>query len=319
MRNFYISEKDYEAKMMDTVMPYLSERRSDAYFDGYDKNPIHYVAYKIENSIGSIVVSHGFTESTEKFHELTYYFLLSGYNVFLADHRGHGKSYRTLDDKTLTHITDFDEYVSDFLLFVDEVKRFEKGDMILFCHSMGCAVGLLFLEKNPTVFKRAFISSPMVVPNSGSIPLFLARAVAKSMIIFGKSEKRAFISKEYPGKEIFADSCKTSESRFNEYEMLKRKNKELQNYSPTYGWVYASLKVGERILKNGEVEKIKIPVFVAIASRDDVVLRKPQDKLVKRLPHGSSKVFDAKHEIYGSVDDVAFDYFDCLLNFISEK
>ena len=101
--------------------------------------------------------------------------------------------------------------------------------------------------------------------------------------------------------------------------MLKRKNKELQNYSPTYGWVYASLKGGGRILKKGEVEKIKIPVFAAIASHDDVVLRKSQDKLVKRLPHCRSKVFDAKHEIYGSADDVAFDYFDCLLDFIGEK
>lgn len=328
----YISETDYARAMAEKVLPYLNARRFDGYFSGYDGNALHYVKYGVNaaggeersdtrNAAGdavqkAVIISHGFTESAEKWREIAYYFLREGYNVYIPEHRGHGLSYRKTADKTLTHIDRFAEYVDDFEIFCAKVRAEESGEIYLYAHSMGCAIGMLYMERAPEFFAKAFLSSPMIVPNSGKVPLWIARAIMKTAVIFGKSAKRAFISSPYPGDEKFEDSARTSRARFEDYNRFKRTHEDYQNYCSSYGWVYNSLTVGKKILKKGAAERVQTPVFIAAAEYDTLVLGKPQIALSKRLKHCEFKVFaGAKHEIYGSADGVAFGYFDTLFDF----
>ena len=77
-----------------------------------------------------------------------------------------------------------------------------------------------------------------------------------------------------------------------------------------------SLRVKNKILKRGAPEKIKAKVFIAIAGLDNVVERKPQLELAARLRSCEYKLYEgAKHEIYGSNDAVAKEYFTDLLSF----
>lgn len=241
-----------------------------------------------------------------------------GYNVYIPEHRGHALSYRKTADKTLTHIDRFSEYTDDFGIFAEKVREENEGEIYLFAHSMGCAIGLLYMEEKPDFFRKAFLSSPMIVPNPGKVPLWLARFLMKCAVALGKAEKRAFISSAYPGDEKFEDSARTSRTRFEDYNQFKRTHEDYQNYSSSYGWVYNSLIVGGKILKKGAAEKVKTPVFIAAAENDTLVLRKPQVALSKRLKNCEFRVFSgAKHEIYGSSDDVAFVYFDTLFDFFA--
>ena len=316
MREFYIPEAEMEARMPDEVYPYLAERRSEGYFAGCDGEELHYVTYTQTPSRATVIVSHGFTENAEKFHELSYYLLKEGYSVCLPEHRGHGLSHRKLSDTTLTHIDSFSEYVADFSLFVEKVRAETVGPLYLFAHSMGGAIGILYMEEHPAVFLKAFLSAPMIEPNGHGFPWFLSRMVAGTACLIRQGERRAFVSGAYPGEEQFEDACKTSEARFMEYENLKRKNPELQNYAPTYSWVYQSLGVKKQILRKGAPEGIQTRVFLAMAGQDDLVLRAPQEAFLGRLRFASSRVFeDAKHEIYGSADRTAFEFFDTLLDF----
>ena len=321
----YVSEADYARRMKETVLPYLNARRYDGYFAGYDGNLLHYVKYAAGGGDGgaeaaqkTAIISHGFTESAEKWRELAFYFLQEGYNVYIPEHRGHGLSYRKTADKTLTHIDRFSEYADDFEIFCDTVRAETTGEIYLYAHSMGCAIGMLFMERHPAFFKKAFLSSPMVVPNSGKVPLWLARLIMKIAVKTGKSEKRAFISSPYPGDEKFEDSARTSRARFDEYNEFKRTHEDYQNYSSTYGWVYNSLIAGKQILKKGAPERVETPVFIAAAENDTLVLRKPQIALSKRLKNCRFEVFaGAKHEINGSEDGVAFGDFDAIFDFFA--
>ena len=316
LNEIFVPEADYPAEMKDRVMPYIGARRSDGYFAGYDSNPIHYVRYASEATKATVIISHGFTESAEKWHETAYYLLNFGYDVYIIEHRGHALSYRSVADKTLTHIDRFDEYVRDFALFVDLVRAERQTDLYLLAHSMGCAIGLLYLESRPEAFKKVFLSSPMIMPNTGGIPAWCGRFITRAAIIFGKGKKRAFVSGVYPGDEKFEDSAKTSRARFDEYNAIKRSNPDYQNYSCTYGWVNNSLRVCKKILKKGEPEKIAAKVFIAIAGLDATVERKPQLALARRLRACEYKIYEgAKHEIYGSADPVAKEYFADLLSF----
>lgn len=312
----FADEANYAEEMQARVMPYINARRYDGYVAGYDGKPLHYVRYLADSSAATVIISHGFTESAEKWHETAYYLLNGGYDVYIIEHRGHALSYRSVADKTLTHIDSFDEYVRDFDLFAEFVKAERQNEQYLLAHSMGCAIGLLYLEKRPDAFKKAFLSSPMIMPSTGGIPAWCGRMITRVAIAFGKSKKRAFVSKAYPGDESFSDSAKTSEARFDEYNAIKRANPDYQNYSCTYGWVNNSLRVKKKILKRGEPEKIKAKVFIAIAGLDNVVERKPQLELAARLRSCEYKLYEgAKHEIYGSNDAVAKEYFTDLLSF----
>ena len=320
MRNFYLKESDLLERMQVEVMPYLNKARTEGYFEGYDKNKIHYVKYTADNPVATVVISHGFTESAEKWHELSFYFLKSGWNVYIIEHRGHGLSHRSSSDFTLTHIDNFDEYVKDFELFTQMVRKKSEGDIYLFAHSMGGAIGTLFMERHPDFFKKAVLSSPMIAPSSGNVPVCLARLILRGAVLFGKGEKRAFISSEYKGEELFENSEKTSEVRFMEYELLKRADCHLQNYCMTYGWGMNAFKVTGQIFKKGAPEKIHTSVLIAIAGKDRVVLKKPQLNLAKRLKNCKVHIYEeAKHEIFGSTDEVAFEYFDEVLEFFEKS
>ena len=140
MKNELISEKNYAADMANIVAPYLAQRREDIVFPGYDKKELHAARFTADNPQGTVSVLHGFTESIEKYREFIYELLCHGYNVCMLDQRGHGLSYRKVEDKTLTHIDRFEEYVKDMDCFVRDVASGMPGPHFLFSHSMGGAV-----------------------------------------------------------------------------------------------------------------------------------------------------------------------------------
>ena len=185
LNEIFIPESDYPAEMKSRVLPYINARRSDGYFDGYDGKSLHYVSCALTPNDpkpkATVIISHGFTESAEKWHETAYYLLNDGYNVYIIEHRGHALSYRAVADKTLTHVDKFDEYVDDFGIFVNLVRSEQNGDLYLLAHSMGCAVGLLYAEKNPDEFKKIFLSSPMIVPCTGGVPIWIGRFITRTV------------------------------------------------------------------------------------------------------------------------------------------
>ena len=108
-----LDENNYYTLMESTVKPYLKKIEHLGKFSSFDGNDIFYRYYLNENAKGNLVVVHGFTENSEKFLEMIYYFHLGGYNVFSYDQRGHGYSYREVEDTSISHINRFDEYVND--------------------------------------------------------------------------------------------------------------------------------------------------------------------------------------------------------------
>ncbi len=313
----YIRESEYRVTMTEKVLPFLFSVRTDGEMNSFDGRPLHWVSFRCPDPVRSVVMLHGFTESTEKYSEMIWYFLNSGSNVLIFDQRGHGKSYRHVEDMTLTHVNHFDDYVTDFEYFVRDVVPHDLP-LRLFSHSMGGAVAGLYLEKNPDVFPKAVFSSPMIAPARGGIPLGIAKFICRSAILLGKAEKRLFLSSPYPGKESFENACDTSEERFSFYEAIKRKTPYLQNYSPTYRWTLESLNVTARLLRKGEPEKIKSEVLLINAGLDDVVLAPEQEAFISRISCGRLRTFEnAKHEIFYSSDDVLFPYVDEILSFLA--
>lgn len=319
----YVSEADYARRMKETVLPYLNARRYDGYFAGYDGNLLHYVKYAAGGGDGgaaqkTAIISHGFTESAEKWRELAFYFLQEGYNVYIPEHRGHGLSYRKTADKTLTHIDRFSEYADDFEIFCDTVRAETTGEIYLYAHSMGCAIGLLFMERHPAFFKKAFLSSPMVVPESRESASVVGAAAYENR----RENREIRKARVY----FFAVSRRRKIRRFcAHFAGAVRRIQRVQAHARRLSELFFHVRVGvqfadrrEADIKKGRAGTGGNAVFIAAAENDTLVLRKPQIALSNRLKNCRFEVFaGAKHEIYGSEDGVAFGYFDAIFDFFA--
>lgn len=138
---------------------------------------------------------HGYTESGEKFREMTWYFLQSGFNVYAIDHRGHGKSARSVEETWLTHVDHFSDYVNDLEAFMDHVvlPRTKNLPLCLYAHSMGGAVGGMTLQRHPKRFARAVLDRAHDCAVERAIPVVEGAGIAKFMCAIGKTKEMAFI------------------------------------------------------------------------------------------------------------------------------
>ncbi len=143
-------EANYQRTMKRDVEPYLRSYEKDGYIESYDKTAIYYRTYRIPQAKAGIVISHGFCEFAEKYREVIYYFLQNGYSVYVPEHRGHGYSDRIVVDGEKVHVEDYEQYVQDLHFFVKNVVEPTEKRKILFCHSMGGAIGSAVSRRIPT-------------------------------------------------------------------------------------------------------------------------------------------------------------------------
>ena len=317
--DFLVRSEHYAKTMEETVLPALVTRQRDSRIKGDGGRELFCSFFTADHPIGTALIMHGFTENAFKFSELIYSLVRAGFNVCAYDQRGHGRSGRDegIDDLSLTHVKDFNEYVRDMEIVCDTVMKDSPKPWVVFCHSMGGAVTGLFLERHPGVFARVAMCAPMIAPNRGGTPCFLAKGLCRCAKLAGKGRQRLFLSKPYAGPEDFATSAATGRERFDWYDAIKAANPLYHNNGPTYDWTLQSLRVSRMLLWPGRVEKIDADVHVYSAALDTVVLASGQQRFVKRLRHGALTVVqDAKHEIYRSSDDVLFPWWHQVLAFL---
>ncbi len=195
----------------------------DGYFMGKENLKIYYKSYEVKDSKGSIVISHGFCESIERYKELIKILNQNNFSVYGLDHRGHGKSGRLGIDDSQINVEDFCESierykelikilnqnnfsvygldhrghgksgrlgiddsqinVEDLKTFLDSivVHKLDGNKLFLFAHSMGGAIGSLFLEQYNNYFDSAILNAPMMQINTGNYPEIVSKLVAKFM------------------------------------------------------------------------------------------------------------------------------------------
>ena len=289
-----IAEDAYAQEMRRVVEPYVNEGCSSGIMDG-----LYYEFYENDEPKGTIVISFGFTESCEKYHELICYMLREGYQAAVMAHRGHGKSMRECGDPELVHVEDFSQYVKDLHRFVQKIvlPRRKGAPLLLYAHSMGGCIGTLYLESYPGIFERAVLSAPMYGINNGKIPDFAAGLLCGAAILFGKKKERLFTAGGFDPDEPFESAGCDSRARHDYYLGLRRAHREYQTSGATYGWALAALRAGKRAISPANAAKIQIPVLLFQAT-DDAFVRAAEQELFLSRVAGSRKVtVKSRHEI----------------------
>lgn len=321
-----IDDEQYEAVMMEKVRPYLVRREREYWFERNEEEGIHCLGYhKNHDAKGIILISHGFTESAGKYEEVIYYFLKAGYHVYIPEHCGHGHSYRLVEDMSKVHVDDYKRYVQDFLYVAHRVRRIEGSalPMILFAHSMGGAIGLLAAAKQPELFSKIILSSPMIQPLTGSVPWTAAILIARKCQELGMEKSYVMGMHGYCGPGRFSDSCSTSFERFDYYEKQRAENIYWQTTAPTYGWLSEADRMSRLLLQHA-YKHIEVPVILFQAECDKLVSLPAQEKFMKLLKKSGNKdamifeIQDAKHEIYNSKAEQQKDYWRKIFGFLND-
>jgi len=304
---------------MQAVEENLAAIRQDKELPTPDGARLFVSYYPVEGAKGTVMILHGFTENAYKFQEVIHGFVTDGWSVVAYDQRGHGRSTRTDGTiPTTVYIDRFETYIEDFKLVYDQYVAGESGKKILYAHSMGGAVALLALENTDKTFDKAVLSSPMVAPATGGVPLWAGKLCCRFFFLLGKAKERIFFSAPYTGHEDFETSCAAGVERFNWYDDVKFTHPEFQTSNPSYRWTLESMNVTKKILAKNAPESIRIPVRIYSAELDTTVLIEPQKEAARRMPQGEFiPVKAAKHEIYRSTDEVFFAWWDDVLQYIN--
>lgn len=318
-----LKEEGYKEQMLSIVLPYNKERETDTYVERTSGEKIHLAMYKADQAKAVVVISHGYTESIQKYQEVIYYFLTNGYHVWMPEHCGHGQSYRLNTDKSLVVIDSYKRYVEDFLFVAHTCRKtYPELPFYLYAHSMGGGIGATVLGVEPKLFDKALLTSPMIRPVTGNIPWTVTRMIVKGMTLLGHENDYVMGQKPWQGEGEFETSCCISRSRFAYYEALRCENEYLQTCACAYSWIREAASINAYLRKEGW-KKVEIPVLLMQAEKEELVSKPEQNRYIAKIAgkgKASAKLIvvpESKHEIFNATTEIQETYWKKVLAFLN--
>ena len=224
MERLILSEQGYREQMENVVEPYLDIRKSVLWPEREEGKKIYCERYLADSPKGVVMISHGFTETAEKYKEVIYYFVKKQYHVYLPEYCGHGRSYRLIPESSLVHVDDYQRYVDDFLYVAKMATKENPGlPVFLYGHSMGGGLAAAEAAQEPELFRKVVLSSPMIRPDTGNILWPVAKQIAFGACQQGKGAEYVVGQHPYEGRENFETSSSTCKVRFEYYQDKKEK------------------------------------------------------------------------------------------------
>ncbi|MCC8137203.1 MAG: alpha/beta hydrolase [Clostridiales bacterium] len=320
-------EENYNRFIEEHVLPYILPRREERYLNREPERPIYCAFYTADGPDthapeavrGIILISHGFTETADKYFEVIYYFLKAGYHVCIPEHCGHGRSYRLVgEDLSLVYTDSWQRYVDDLSFIAKSAKsRWSQEPQLplfLFAHSMGGGIGAALAAQEPQLFRRILLSSPMIRPCTGSVPWPAAKLIVNVMCRLGREKSYVIGQHGYNGKETFEECFATSRSRWAWYKAKTDAEPLYQTYAASYGWLREAIRLNRFLIKDAW-KQITAPVLLIQAADENVVSKKQQELFVRKLDARLVRIPGAKHEIFRSDDKTVERYIQGCLKF----
>lgn len=321
MKELILKEEHYGGEMERSVLPYLQARGTQLWLEREAGKRIFCMRYLADSPVGVVLISHGFTESAEKYQESIYYFLQKGYHVYCVEHCGHGHSYRLTEDLSLVHVDTYRRYTADLLFAADTARRENKAlPLFLYAHSMGGGIGAAAAAEAPEYFSRVVLSSPMIRPLTEPVPWPAAKMIAGVCCALGKKAGYVMGQKPYGGMERFEESASTSCARFTYYQEKRAAEPLYQTSAASYGWLRSAGKLNHYLRTEGW-KRISAPVLLFQAESDSFVSKPEQEWFIKKLcDRGVEarlvKPAGTKHEICNAEESIMVKYWEEVFGFM---
>ena len=139
----------------------------------FTRQGIDIVCAKFEHSpltnvkpIANVIIVTGWGDTFLKYAEITKYLYENRFNVHMYDHQSQGLSGRWLPDTQLVWINSFDDYIDDFIHFVNMISKDDKSTsfnlpLYVLGYCMGGLVASATMARLPSLISRTILISPM--------------------------------------------------------------------------------------------------------------------------------------------------------------
>ncbi|GAA5187106.1 alpha/beta fold hydrolase [Ferrimonas gelatinilytica] len=259
---------------------------------GVDGIPLSFGILRHPDARGAVVISNGRVESYLKYWPWVQWLHRQGFSVYLWDHRGQGLSGRMLSNPHIGHVERFDDYIEDMARFYQQ-KVLPDGHRhhYLLGHSMGGAIGALYLERHPDHFERALFTAPMF-----GIRLPVPRALIKPVsAVLTALKPHHYVpgGHDYDPVPFEANELTTDRREYEQFRQLYRDWPPLQLGDPSNQWLQQALRATERL---GRAE-IVTPLKILQAQQDTIVSNVAHHAFCQRQSQHQLHTLDGRHEL----------------------
>lgn len=291
-----------------------------------DKVKVRYVTFQQPqpNDKGWVIISPGRIESFLKYQEIMLELANKGYSVAAVDHRGQGFSERVSHHPQHGHITHFDEFVRDFADFMLALKpRIDEQPCQLLAHSMGAAIGCLYMANYPHPFHSAALSAPMMGVQTKPWPMGAAKVLIQLGHWFNRQllgdKPRYFVGmRDYADVSYANNRLTHSQQRYEWFRAMYQQHPEIQLGGPTVQWLKQSLQAMAELPE--AAQRIHIPVLLLQATDDRIVSPEPQNVFIELSPHPASqlqRLQGSYHEVLMEKDEIRGDALRSVMAFFA--
>ena len=272
---------------------------------------------------GTICLVQGRTEFIEKYFETIADFRRRGFSVATFDWRGQGGSDRLIGNKKLGYVDKFEDYWTDLRSFHGEILLPEcPPPFYLVGHSMGGLVSLFAGINDRLMFDRMFLSAPMVALDRQPLSMAGMAKVCETLSFLGlgrmpisrKADKPASET-TFPGNPLTSDLI-----RYLRSVDVAKARPDLEIGAPTVRWAAAAMGAMAEAERDSFPGRIRIPLLMLAAARDEVVSTSATERLGLRMRTGRHVVIaGARHELFMENDIIRGQVLAAFDAFITEQ
>jgi lysophospholipase len=280
-----------------------------------------------EQASHCVVISQGRSESVLKYAEFIYELYKNGYCVFIMDHQGQGLSSRLLSNPHIGFVKTFDDYVEDLNCLLEKVlspllleqKQIDLPKALL-CHSMGGAIGTLYVQKYPTTFIKLILSAPMlgvVTP----VPEWLTKLIATAVINLRTFLRRPAMylwgQDDYQASPFKGNQLTNSDIRYRVFREMMDSFPQNQLGGISFEWLLQAI-IAMRKARAGAKMMI-LPILVLQAEQDQIVDNTIIKNFANDLPNAKLvMVANAQHELLFEQNEARSLALTTILDFLSD-
>ncbi len=321
--SWLIREKAFAAFATGPLLDFWKQRE-ECWFTGVDNIAIRYVRLTSADHTKAIVICPGRIESYVKYPELAWDLFHCGYDIFIIDHRGQGRSGRLLSDTHRGHVVSFDDYVTDLKTFYQrEIAPRAYYARYALAHSMGGAILTKMLLRQPQAFDAVVLTAPMF-----GIQLPMPGWLARSILNMAEQcpvlrDSYALGTGSWRIRPFALNDLTHSRERYRRSVRFYADEPALQVGGPTYHWVRESLQAGQEIVH--QAAAVSTPLLLLQAGEDEVVDNRAQDLFCQTMTAAGQPcaggrpevITGARHEIFFEKDRMRAEALEKTVNFFS--
>ncbi len=272
---------------------------------------------------GTICLVHGRTEFIEKYFETINDFLERGFAVATFDWRGQGGSDRLIGNKKLGYVDQFSDYFTDLQSFHADILLPDcPPPYYLVGHSMGGLVSLKASTYDRMMFDRIFLSAPMVEVLGHPLSMAGMARFAETLCFFGLGHLAAAPNSGFlTSKELFPGNTLTSDfERYSRSIDIFKERPDLEILAPSLRWAATAFREMALAADQDFPQKMKIPVLMLAAARDEVVSSDAIEQLGLQMRIGHHAVIGAaRHELFMENDNIRGQVFAAFDAFVTDQ